>query len=271
MNSLSLEAFKQRLSCHSPEGLLPAGLPAGQEDGTGLALAWVGGGLGPGGAAPPTGSTSLCCPAKLPTPPWVGAQPPCCASLVGKPGPLPGRLPLLLVVPGPQGCSRPPGRLEGTLWDSPPPPLPQSRGSGPRDRAELPTSCVTPASQFACLGLGFLTRELGSVAHTTSAFRGVPPRGARPKRGGGRARREREVARRRGRPGRSVEGLEGLALQRGLDPADPALASSSADVPAAEEPEHPAGQGPRSRGAPALASRSPHSQHSTWGLRKYVQ
>ena len=37
----------------------------------------------------------------------------------------------------------------------------------------------------------------------------------------------------RGRPGRSVEGLEGLALQRGLDPADPALASSSADVPEA--------------------------------------
>lgn len=30
-----------------------------------------------------------------------------------------------------------------------------------------------------------------------------------------------------------MEGLEGLALQRGLDPADPALASSSADVPEA--------------------------------------
>lgn len=35
---------------------------------------------------------------------------------------------------------------------------------------------------------------------------------------------------------RSVEGLEGLALQRVLDSADPALASSSADVPAAGAP-----------------------------------
>lgn len=34
-------------------------------------------------------------------------------------------------------------------------------------------------------------------------------------------------------PGQSVEGLEGLALQCGLDPADPALASSCADVPEA--------------------------------------
>ena len=44
---------------------------------------------------------------------------------------------------------------------------------------------------------------------------------------------EQEVARRRGRPGRSVEGLEGLALWYGLDPADAALASSSTDVPGA--------------------------------------
>lgn len=42
---------------------------------------------------------------------------------------------------------------------------------------------------------------------------------------------------------RSVEGLEGLALQRGLDPADPALASSSADVPRGWSPSTPAGQG----------------------------
>lgn len=48
--------------------------------------------------------------------------------------------------------------------------------------------------------------------------------------------REQEVARRRGRPGWSVEGLEGLALQCGLDPADPALASSSADVAGAGAP-----------------------------------
>lgn len=47
------------------------------------------------------------------------------------------------------------------------------------------------------------------------------------------ARQEQEVVRRRGRPGWGEEGLEDLALQRGRDPADPALASSSADVSAA--------------------------------------
>jgi hypothetical protein len=69
-----------------------------------------------------------------------------------------------------------------------------------------------------------------------------------------------------------VEGLEGLALQRGLDPAGLALASSCADVPTVQKPEHHHGsQGLSPQRAPLdLTSPRVYSANSWFGsiLRK---
>lgn len=67
-----------------------------------------------------------------------------------------------------------------------------------------------------------------------------------------------DVVRQRGWPGWSVDGLGGLALQHGLGPSDLALASSSADVPMAQESVQPHWSGPSSWRPPALSRTSPH-------------
>lgn len=117
-----------------------------------------------------------------------------------------------------------PGSLRDLPWVNSQSP-PQSRSSGPQRHGRA-ADFLSDSSKSGSPAWAPVSLRVNGKSPAPGPSWSTHP-GAEARRGGVVACPEQEAER---PPGRSVEGLEGLALQCGLDPADPALASSSADV-----------------------------------------